>query len=207
LKPSETARHYDAIAAWWDAQQDSMTAGLRYLQRAIDLCSQRRKALDVGCGSGGRIVSALTNAGFDVVGVDVSDRMLAYARARHPTATFIHADICDWESPERYDLIVAWDSTFHLPHTSQQPVLEDLCRHLVPGGVLLFTAGAVNGEITGEMAGETFYYSSLGMARYARILDQCGCTRVLIERDHPSENHVVAIASRPLPEHLRGATE
>ena len=35
LKPHETGKRYDAIARWWDAQQNTMAAGTRYLQAML----------------------------------------------------------------------------------------------------------------------------------------------------------------------------
>jgi SAM-dependent methyltransferase len=173
-----------------------MFAGHTYLERTIALCATKGKALDVGCGAGGRIINALTDAGFDVLGMDVSQSMLALAKARHPTASFVHADICEWQPPDKYDLIVAWDSTFHVPHGSQRSVVRNLCAALVPGGVLLFTAGGIDGEITGEMNGQTFYYSSLADVEYIKLLELSGCTCVLMDRDQYPEHHIVLIGIR-----------
>ena len=195
-KPEETGRRYDAIAAWWDSQESTTTSGLRYLPRAIALCTKGRKALDVGCGSGGRVIAALLQAGFDVIGLDVSPTMLEYAKARHPDASFIRADICEWQVPEKYDLIVAWDSIFHVPHDSQRPVVEKLCDALAPGGAILFTASGVDGEITGEMSGQMFYYGSLAAEEYLQILKERGCTCVLLDRDQYPETHVVVLGVR-----------
>jgi SAM-dependent methyltransferase len=173
-----------------------MRAGLRYAERAISLCTTTGKALDVGCGSGGRIIDALTSAGFEVLGVDVSEAMLELARARHPTAKFAYADVCEWEPPDRYDLIVAWDSIFHVRHSEQRQVVEKLCGALAPAGVLLFTAGGIDGEITGEMNGQSFYYSSLADEEYIKILKSCNCTCVLLDRDQYPEHHIVMLAVR-----------
>jgi SAM-dependent methyltransferase len=196
VNPEETGRRYDAIAAWWNSYQDGMDAGLNYLERAIGYCSTRRTALDVGCGSGGRMIAAMIRAGFAVTGVDVSAGMIANARERHPQSTFVLADICAWAIPNRYDLIVAWESTFHLPHHKQQPVLEKMCAALAVGGVLLFTAGSSDGEITGEMQGETFYYSSLGTSHLLRILEAGDCECLLVERDQYPERHLVVVARK-----------
>ena len=193
MKPHETGKRYDAIASWWNSNQDATSSGVRYLERALGYCTYRRNALDVGCG-GGRLIDMMTRAGFAVTGIDVSQQMLRHARERHPSLTFVHADICEWQPPARYDLIVAWDSTFHLPHATQQPVLEKLCGALADGGVLLFTGASVDGEITGEMHGETFYYSSLGTVEYLRILQAAGCHCLLVERDQYPELHTVVIA-------------
>lgn len=139
-------------------------------------------------------MNALVQAGFQVVGLDVSEAMLSRAAKRHATAQFIREDICAWDPPGTYDVIVAWDSIFHVPHGAQGPVVEKLCDALAPGGVLVFTAGGVNGEITGEMEGRTFYYSSLADDDYLAVLRDRGCTCVLMDRDQYPEHHVVFIA-------------
>ncbi len=195
MNPKEIGRHYDAIAAWWGAQSETITAGLSYLDRAIAHSRKSGNALDVGCGDG-RLTTLIVGAGFDVVGIDVSREMSALARRRQPNATFIHADICEWPPPDQYDLIVAWDSTFHVPHASQRPVVQKLCAALAPGGVILFTAGGIDGEVTGEMQGERFYYSSLSDVEYLRILALNSCSCVLLERDRHPEHHIVVIAQR-----------
>src|ERR687894_766584 len=91
----------------------------------------------------------------------VREAMIEYARKRHPDSRFIHGDICEWEPPERYDAIIAWDSIFHVPYAEQRRVVMKLCDALASGGVILFTAGGVDGEITGRMRGQDFYYSSM----------------------------------------------
>jgi trans-aconitate methyltransferase len=120
----------------------------------------------------------------------------ALAREAHPQATFVHADICEWNPPDEYDLIVAWDSTFHVPYAAQEPVVRKLCRAMAPGGVLLMTAGGRDGEVQGEMAGEMFHYSSLDADEYRRILADESCTCELLEWDQPPEPHIVIMARR-----------
>jgi trans-aconitate methyltransferase len=170
--------------------------GVAYLRRGIGLCTNRNRALDVGCGAGGRMVHELLHAGFDVTGLDVSARMLAIAGQAHPSVQFEQADICTWQPPQTYDLVLAWDSTFHVPHAAQRGVIEKLCRCLAPGGVLLFTSGTRDGEIHGEMEGQTLYYSSLDTPETLRILAESGCDCVLLERDQYPEEHVVVLALR-----------
>ena len=193
MKPADTGRLYDRVAPWWDGREDQSTAGVDFVRAAVRLCGDRRAALDVGCGTGGRIFAELSGAGFSVTGLDVSEAMLGYARRRHPGARFVLGDICEWQPEERYDAVVAWDSIFHVPHREQRRVVVKLCDALATGGVILFTAGGVDGEITGRMRGEDFYYSSLAEEEYLRALKERGCRCVLMQRDQYPEEHVVFV--------------
>ena len=193
MKPTETGNLYNRISSWWDDRQGQSMAGLHFVRKALTLSANRGNALDVGCGSGGRVVSALLDAGFRATGIDVSEAMLEFARKRHPDSRFIHADICEWEPRERYDLIIAWDSIFHVPYCEQRRVVVKLCDALANGGVILFTAGGVDGEITGQMCGQDFYYSSLSEEEYLRAMTENGCKCILMERDQHPEDHVVFI--------------
>jgi 2-polyprenyl-3-methyl-5-hydroxy-6-metoxy-1,4-benzoquinol methylase len=196
MKPTDTGHLYDQIASWWHDQQGKLTIGLHFVQRAIKLSANRGKALDVGCGSGGRVIMALLDAGFQVAGIDVSEAMIELAKKQHPGSHFVHGDVCEWQPQAQYDVIIAWDSIFHVPYSAQRQVVEKLCGALAKGGVILFTAGSVDGEITGEMCGHDFYYSSLAEEEYLRILKGTGCQCLLLERDQYPEEHVVFIGAK-----------
>jgi SAM-dependent methyltransferase len=198
MLPSHIGRQYDAIASRWDRGMIDSQYGLAYLRRAMALASRRGSALDVGCGSGGRIVSELLGNGFDVLGIDASEQMVELARRKHPESPFLVEDICIWTPPEPADLVIAWDSIFHVPYREQRAVVHKLCRSLASGGVLLFTAGGSDGELSGEMHGHTFTYSSLADAEYLEIINGESCRCVLLERDQFPDEHVVIMAVKPL---------
>jgi SAM-dependent methyltransferase len=136
----------------------------------------------------------LVDAGFKVTGLDVSKGMLDLAQHRHPEVRLIQGDVASWLPDRHYDLVLAWDSTFHLPRESQEPVLRVLCNALTAGGVILFTAGGVEGEVTGTMAGQQFHYTSLADGSWMGILRDEGCEMVLLDHDQYPEKHVVIIA-------------
>ena len=196
MKPTETGKLYDKISAWWNNNENHLTIGVDFLQKALKFSAGKGKALDVGCGSGGRIINALLDAGFQVTGIDVSEAQLANATKRYPDSDFVLADICEWEIEERYDVIIAWDSIFHVPYSEQRPVVEKLCNALAPGGVILFTAGGVDGQITGEMRGLNFYYSSLDEEEYLKVMKENGCKCILMERDQYPAKHTVFIGAK-----------
>ena len=207
MHPRETGRRYDAVAAQVDADLRESTYGVSFLERAIAFCKTRRTALDVGCGAGGRMIDRLLSAGFQVTGIDVSRGMLDLASARHPSVEFVHDDITEWTPPRSFDLVLAWDSIFHLPYASHTLVLGKLCGCLADGGVLLFTAGGMKGEIVGTMHGHEFGYSSLSEVALLQLLRDYDCVPVLMQRDQYPLHHVVIIATKatlppPQCEHL-----
>ena len=198
MKPEETGSHYDRIALWWQQQHRDSNYGLAALERAIQFVENKSTALDIGCGSNGRFIEVLIKNGFTPVGVDVSQEMVALARQRHPDVAFYAEDVCTWQLPQKYDLITAWDSTFHLPIAEQKPVLKKMCDGLNAKGVLLFTCGGGIGaqEISGGFAGETFDYSTLGVNEFLRLLSEFGCSCRHLEYDQYPENHVYIIAQK-----------
>jgi SAM-dependent methyltransferase len=200
MKPEETGSHYDRIALWWQRQHVDSVYGITALERAIKFVENRSSALDVGCGSSGRFIEVFVRNGFTPTGVDISPEMISLARQRHPNVTFYAADICTWEFPQKYDLISAWDSTFHLPLAQQKPVLQKMCDGLNPKGVVLFTCGGGRDEqeISGGFQGEEFDYSTLGVNEFLRLLSEYGCSCKHLEYDQHPENHVYIIAQRDL---------
>lgn len=165
MKPEETGLHYDRIALLWQTQHMHSTYGMGALERAIKFVENKSTTLDVGCGSSGRFIDVLITNGFIPTGVDISTEMTSLARQRHPMVTFYAEDICTWQFPQKYDLISAWDSTFHLPIAEQKPVLKKMCDGLNSRGVVLFTCGGGIGreEISGGFEGEnlTIAHSAL----------------------------------------------
>ena len=197
MKPEQLGQSYDALAGWWrDVHRDSRY-GMRQLSRALEFVSQRGDALDVGCGSSSRMVNFLENSGFRVTGIDVSSEMIRLAREGSETTCFLQADICDYQLSSTYDLIVGWDSLFHLPIAEQAPVLKKLCNALNPRGVLIYSLGDDIGEHRDTMEGQTMHYSSLGISENLRLLDEFGLECKHLELDQfPPHNHVFIIAVR-----------
>ncbi len=124
--------------------------------------------------------------------------MLALARAKHPSVTFHHADICTWAFPQRYDFISAWDSIWHVPLERHPAVLEKLCAALNPGGILIFTSGGVDtpGHVTNPCHGQPLYHAALGIPQLLRLIDQFGCVCRHLEYDQHPESHLYLIVQK-----------
>jgi SAM-dependent methyltransferase len=95
------------------------------------------RALDLCCGQG-NVCAALIGRGCEVVGVDFSPAMLAFARRRVPSATFIEADAQDLPFDDaRFDIVVSNLGICHVP--DQPRALAQARRMLGRGGRFAMT--------------------------------------------------------------------
>jgi predicted TPR repeat methyltransferase len=195
LDPEAAGRRYTRIAARFLAAR-SPTRGVDYLEQAIARCATRGRALDAGCGAGRPLTRHLVEAGFAVTGIDLSAGMLELARQAVPGAELRRADLRRFDEGERYDLVLAWDSLFHLPYGDQRRTTHHLLSLVAARGVILFTAGGIDDERTSAMHGETFYYSSLARSAYLGILEEDGFELLVVDDDQAPLPHAVFIARR-----------
>lgn len=198
MRPREVARSYDQLADQWTSDTFPRDYGTKQHERAIAFLKEKRTALDIGCGSSGRIIDLLTTHGFDVEGVDLSCRMIELAKQRHPNVTFHHVDICEWELSRKYDLISAWDSIWHLPLASQEPVLKKIMQNLTPGGVFIFTTAGLDApsEKVDSAMGPQMYYSGIGIPNTLKLIADSRCVCRHLEYDQLPELHLCVIAQR-----------
>jgi SAM-dependent methyltransferase len=94
--------------------------------------------LDLGCGDGW-FSGVLQQAGAQVCGVDGSDQLLTYARARHPTIEFVQADLAQGIpfAERQFERIVSLMVLMDLPDLG--PLLRDVRQRLTATGRLIFT--------------------------------------------------------------------
>jgi ubiquinone/menaquinone biosynthesis C-methylase UbiE len=96
--------------------------------------------LDLGCGFGWFCRWARQQDAAHVLGIDVSERMLARARATTPDTaiTYTRADMEHLElSPESFDLVYSSLALHYIEHLNE--LMSEVYRSLVPGGSLVFS--------------------------------------------------------------------
>lgn len=198
MTPAEIAKSYDQLADQWNSTGFPRTNGIEQHERAIAFLKEKRHALDIGCGSSGRFIDLLVSHGFEVEGLDISPRMIELAKRRHPGVTFHLADICAWDFPRQYDLISAWDSTWHVPLAQQEPVLKKMLRGLTPGGVCIFTTAGLDApsEKVDSAMGPQVYYGVLGIPNVLSVLSESECICRHLEYDQYPELHLFVIVQR-----------
>jgi SAM-dependent methyltransferase len=175
---------YDIIADLWKEARDQSFVSQLIIEWA-DRLPRSAKILDVGCGTAFPIGAYLADRGFEVIGIDVSARMLDYATALQlPLTTYVHVDFFDFETIQKFDGILAWDSFFHMPLSRQQEIYRKASHLLKEGGLLLFTHGDADNEHMNEMMGEQFYYGAMTYQNILREFKKSNLVSLEVHRDY-----------------------
>jgi ubiquinone biosynthesis O-methyltransferase len=94
------------------------------------------RVLDFGCGNG-LMVKALSETGYDVIGVDVDAGQIRKAREINTDSVIIQSSVFDFNPAETFDVVLSLEVIEHL--YDPQKYL-DLCHsHLTPGGFLFLS--------------------------------------------------------------------
>ncbi len=105
--------------------------------------------LDIGCGPGGWVLDvAFENAKINVVGIDISQQMVEYARAHAEAQGMNNASFQVMNALESlefddnsFDVVNARYIQAFMMKTSWAPLMKEIMRILRPGGRLLLTDG------------------------------------------------------------------
>jgi SAM-dependent methyltransferase len=138
--PQADGRHFDAVAGEYDASLPEHVVE-HYLSKRtrfiLDNCP-RGRALDVGCGTGA-LAERLAAAGYHVVGVDPSTRMLDVLRDRAPAVEAVQASGGELPFDDgSFDLALTVATLHHVADSGAvRTTLHEMVRVVRPGGRLL----------------------------------------------------------------------
>lgn len=200
MHTSSIAAAYDTLAERWTDAAFERSNGVRQHAHALSFLGEASGgwALNVGCGCNTRFHSLMRGRGLRIEGIDISERMLALARAADPAVLLHHADACAWQPERGYRFISAWDSIWHVRLDEQRPLMLKLMAALEPGGVFIFSAGGLDqpNEHVDATMGPEVYYSTLGIPGLLEAIGEAGCLVRHLEFDQPPEKHLCIIVQR-----------
>lgn len=142
------------VAAYFDFRADSwdeMSAGRSPVQGAVVAMAgvgEGDRVLDVGCGTGVMTDFYLDADADEVVGIDVSARMVEIASEKfsdEPRATFVNADVLDFKDDGGFDAVVAYNCYPHI--IDKHALVESTARLLRPGGRFVVAHGTSREQI------------------------------------------------------------
>ncbi len=144
------------------------------------------RVLDIGCGNGFHAMY-LAQHGFDVLGIDVSTKAIAYAK-KHAARdeAKLKFKVMDAEHldklQEQFDLIIEWGVLHFIPFAKRKSHIKTIARRLNTNGIYVSLSFDVEGKEWGGgkirigTTGSTIYYSSIEelrelVAPYFKILE------------------------------------
>ncbi len=126
----ETKTDKSASVQWWDAMasdfskhqlpsaENSMT--MRIIERE-GMLSENCEILDVGCGSG-RYSITLAKRGAKVLGVDISPKMIGFAKEAAQALTNVSLSVGDWHMLDLNEK--GWNKSFDLVLANMTPAIK-----------------------------------------------------------------------------------
>ncbi len=121
---------------WW---REGTTKFISYLPKNASI-------LDIGCGSGMKS-RFLADNGFEVTGMDFSEKMIEIAKRELPNINFFVGDVYDMDSyPEKYDAVFAQAMLLHIPKNDVLKILEKFKNKLNKNGFLYLAVKEVKSD-------------------------------------------------------------
>lgn len=129
-----------AKAKFFQTGEEYIRGALANVRHHLDARFEPKRCVDFGCGVG-RLVIPLAGVSEEVIGIDVSDHMLAEAdsncRKRSiGNVSFVKSDDHLTKLTGEYDFIHSCLVLQHIPTKRGMRLVEALLRHLRPGGVV-----------------------------------------------------------------------
>lgn len=134
---TEQIGYYRARAQDYDAALYGSPEAQALLPEVIGRVPPGGDLLELACGTGvwtERLVARVAS----VTAVDAAPEMIEIARRRAPQATFLRANLFDWQIPRRYDTIFCGFWLSHVPPSRFDGFWARLADGLAPAGRVVF---------------------------------------------------------------------
>lgn len=168
--------------------------------------AEKWNILDLGCGTG-LVGSAIAQFARQLVGVDLSAKMLEKARARNLYQRLERLDLLTMmrgETDSSYDVIIASDVFVYLGRIDE--IVSEIKRLVCPGGIVAFSIEILE-ELSDEVASQDFQreYQLENTGRYSHSSDyitmlaaangflqlEMAATQIRIQEGKPVNGHLV----------------
>jgi SAM-dependent methyltransferase len=141
-----SSSHFNAYSTYYDLiyQNKPYQKEADFISDIIGELGSGSRLLELGCGTG-KHARLLSEKGYKVTGVDLSETMLEVARKSSGSdISYVCGDIRDFslEAEGKFDVVIAmFDVVSYLPTNSDiRQMLNNVSQYLKKGGVLIFDA-------------------------------------------------------------------
>lgn len=141
---------FDSVGPGYEKAFEGLPTQVASIRWLLDQLAPQKPArtLDIGCGTGRPVCSALVDAGHGVLGIDISSAMIAAAKSNVPKANFEKMDIADFKAAsESFDAITVYFSLIaNVTQNQIRQYIKKVFDWLKPGGCFVFATVPIDGE-------------------------------------------------------------
>lgn len=171
-----------------------------FFERLAEALDQGAKILDIGSGPGIPYDLYLVQNGFDVTGIDLSEKHIRISSKNVTSAEYLLGDFLDYSFQHRqFDAVLSLYTLFHIPRDKHVQAILKIASLLKPAGHLLITVGTedVPYKEREKFCGGRMAWSYYDTETNIDMITQCGFTilETLNEKDYgSSEKHLWILA-------------
>ncbi len=127
----------DNFANFFLDNNSALTEEIEFIKSKI-IFKKNMRLLDQGCGTG-RLSAQMSDAGFNVTGLDIVESYIEKAKDKHPKIEFICADAETYLTSNKFDIIINWWTSFGYGASKDNDlnVLKSTYDNLEEGGVYI----------------------------------------------------------------------
>lgn len=169
---------YDELAENWGQDKTLHDWGEDDLIKFAKIVGKGAKVLDLGCASGYQS-KLLKDEGMNVVGLDLSPKMISVAKRKVPGAKFVVGDMANLKfKASSFDGVYARASLLHIPKKLVPKVLNLISKILKENGYLYLALkeGSGEGEVEDERHGRKVkrFFSFFTKSEIRKFLKEAG---------------------------------
>jgi ubiquinone/menaquinone biosynthesis C-methylase UbiE len=184
-------QEYDRIAAFYDIEHDHFSEDLDMYRNYAELSGG--KVLELACGSG-RVLLPLAQEGYELTGVDSSEKMLEIAQRRLQEkglagrCQLIKQDMRTLQLGQKYRLaIIALGSFGHITtRKDHQRTLAAIRAHLSPGATLILDISNADARYMENLSGQVLHQGTW-------LMDDGYYATHFVSPAASSENHLLEL--------------
>ncbi len=135
------------------------------------------RVLDAGSGTGVPIARHLVQAGFEVVGVDISETMVEVAREHVPGAIFHQMNMVELDPAlGPFDGVISTYAIIHVPREIHARIFRSFHSILKPEGIMLVSVASWAWEEFADYLGVDMFWSHFDPNRTESLITEAGFT-------------------------------
>jgi len=184
---------YETISKYYDAMYVDDDSYRSEVEKVVALVEQHKKSegtttigksttsthshapcgtltlLDIACGTGAQ--AAYLQEYFTVTGIDICDEMLEVAKRKVRNASFINADMCNFNLHNQFDVIVNLYGSIGQVESLEhmQMAMNCVSKHLKPGGIFILTPWSTKESFREALVGRAKTYELSGFCRMETV--------------------------------------